>query len=250
MRSNERERENGFLVVNKPPGVTSHDVVDRVRKRFRYRRVGHAGTLDPTAEGVLVLGLGRKATRNLGNLMVDEKEYRAVMVLGVRTDSQDAAGTVVERGDWHAITEADVGRALERFRGVQLQVPPMHSALKYGGKPLYKLAREGKVVPRKARSVHVYEIELLDFMPPEVRLRLRCSKGTYVRTICSDIGDALGCGAYLKSLVRTRSGRFTLDGALPLETVLGMSTGDLAEKMIPVESSQGPGSRIRESTGK
>jgi tRNA pseudouridine55 synthase len=250
MRSNERERENGFLVVNKPPGVTSHDVVDRVRKRFRYRRVGHAGTLDPMAEGVLVLGLGRKATRNLGNFMVDEKEYHAVMVLGVRTDSQDAAGTVVGRGDWHPVTEADVGRALERFRGMQLQVPPMHSALKYGGKPLYKLAREGRVVPRKARSVHVYEIELLDFRPPEVRLRMRCSKGTYVRTICSDIGDALGCGAYLKSLVRTRSGRFTLDGALPLETVLGMSTGDLAEKMIPVESSQEPGSGIQGSTGK
>ncbi len=237
MQSGERNEYEGFLLVAKPIGLTSHDVVDRVRRRFHYRKVGHAGTLDPFAGGLLLLGIGRKATRCLREFMDEDKEYEAVMVLGIETDSQDVTGRVVKKGEWRSVTEHDLRQALENFRGAQSQVPPMHSALKYKGKPLYKLARKGVVVPRKERAIDIYDIDLLEFKPPEARLRLRCSKGTYVRTLCADIGNALGCGAYLKNLVRTRSGGFSLKNALGLEQLLTLSAEEVREKIIPVASS-------------
>jgi tRNA pseudouridine55 synthase len=227
---------NGILIVNKPVGLTSHDVVDRVRRRFGYRRVGHAGTLDPSAEGVLVLGLGREATRLLGRYSECDKEYRAVMVLGAATDSQDGDGRIIERKDTNGITEAAIREAIARFTGDQQQVPPMFSALKREGKPLYRLARRGTVVPRATRPVRIHELELCGYDPPEVSLRVACSKGTYVRTLCADIGAALGCGAHLKKLVRTRVGKFMLRDALLLDEVLRMSPEEMENKIILVES--------------
>lgn len=206
-----------------------------MRRRFRYRKVGHAGTLDPMAEGVLVLGLGRRATRRLGALMTRDKEYDAVMVLGVKTDSQDATGTVIERRNCSGVAEERIREVLERFKGPLLQTPPMYSAVKHKGRPLYKLARRGLEVQRKARAICVYDIELCGFSSPEVRLKLRCSKGTYVRTLCSDIGDSLGCGAHLASLLRTRVGEFNLGNALPLSDVLIMSAGELEDKLVQPE---------------
>jgi len=233
-RSPGRERRSGFLVVNKSAGMTSHDVVARVRRRFGYQKVGHAGTLDPMAEGVLVLGVGREATRRLSAIMGNDKEYRAVMVLGVVTDSQDAEGKVVERRPWSGVTEEATRATLERFTGPQDQVPPMHSALKHRGQPLYMLARRGVVVPREARPIRIHELELCGFDGPEVQLRIVCSKGAYVRTLCADIGDALGCGGHLKHLVRTRVGEFSLEDALLLDKVLRMSLEELEQKLVPV----------------
>ncbi len=234
-RSPVPEGRSGFLAVNKSAGMTSHDVVARVRRRFGYEKVGHAGTLDPMAEGVLVLGVGREATRRLSAIMGDDKEYRAVMVLGVATDSQDAEGKVLERRPLSGVTEELIRAALERFTGPQSQIPPMHSALKHRGQPLYRLARRGMVVPREARSIRVHELELCGFEAPEVRLRIVCSKGVYVRTLCADIGADLGCGGHLKHLVRTRVGEFHLEDALPLEEVLRMSLEEFGRKLVQVE---------------
>jgi tRNA pseudouridine55 synthase len=235
MRYAAAAKKSGYLIVKKPAGMTSHDVVDKVRRRYEYKRVGHAGTLDPLAEGVLVLGVGRGATRCLSKFSGQAKEYVARMALGVTTDTLDSTGTVMEKKRYADVSRDLVVKALDRFMGVQEQIPPMFSAVKYRGKPLYKLARKGRVVPRKARSVHIYEIELLDFTPPEVSLRVVCSKGTYIRTLCADIGAALGCGAHLTGLVRTRSGRFGLDDAVPLDQLLEYSNAAFEELLIPVE---------------
>jgi tRNA pseudouridine55 synthase len=215
--------------------MTSHDVVDRIRRRFGYRKAGHAGTLDPMAEGVLVLGVGRNATRRLASIMGEDKEYRAVMVLGVSTDSQDAEGRVLERRPWNGVTREAVLMALDRFKGEQSQVPPMHSALKHRGQPLYRLARRGVVIPREARPVFIRELELCRFDGPEVDLRIVCSKGMYVRTLCADVGDALGCGAHMKYLVRTRVGGFLIEDALPLDELLRMTHEEFGKRLLPVD---------------
>ena len=238
-RSPGRERRSGFLAVNKSAGMTSHDVVARVRRRFGYQKTGHAGTLDPMAEGVLVLGMGRDATRRLGAIMGEDKEYRVVMVLGTATDSQDAEGKVLERRPWNGVTKEAVLTALDRFKGAQNQVPPMHSALKHQGQPLYRLARRGLVVPREARPIFIHELELCAFDGPEVALRIVCSKGAYVRTLCADIGAALGCGAHMKYLVRTRVGGFLLKDALPLDVLLRMTPEEFERRLLPVEAADG-----------
>lgn len=228
------ERRSGFLAVNKSAGMTSHDVVAHVRRRFGCQKAGHAGTLDPMAEGVLVLGVGREATRRLSAIMGEDKEYRAVMMLGVATDSQDAEGKVLERKPWDGITKEAVLTALDRFKGAQSQVPPMHSALKHRGQPLYRLARRGLVVPREARPIFIHELELCAFEAPEVGLRIVCSKGMYVRTLCADIGDALGCGAHMKYLMRTRVGKFSIEDALPLDALLRMTPEEFEKRLLPI----------------
>lgn len=219
----------------KPGGMTSHDVVDAVRRRFRYRKTGHAGTLDPSAEGVLVLGLGRAATRRLDVYQRMEKEYLASLELGVSTDTQDADGAVTERKDWRGVTEEALRDALAKLGGARSQVPPMHSALKRKGQPLYRLARRGVTVERSPRPIIIHELELRGFAPPEARLRVRCSKGTYVRTLCAEIGDALGCGAHMTKLTRARVGAFTLERAIPLEALMKMSRAEMEEKLLPAE---------------
>lgn len=219
----------------KPGGMTSHDVVDAVRRRFRYRKTGHAGTLDPSAEGILVLGLGRTATRRLDVYQRMEKEYRASLELGVSTDTQDADGAVTGRKDWRGVTEEALRDALAKLGGARSQVPPMHSALKRKGQPLYRLARRGVTVERSPRPITIYELELCGFAPPEARLRVRCSKGTYVRTLCAEIGDALGCGAHMTKLTRTRVGEFTLERAIPLEALMKMSRAEMEALLLPAE---------------
>jgi tRNA pseudouridine55 synthase len=206
---------DGILNIDKPPGRTSYGVVAAVKRLTGERRVGHAGTLDPAATGVLPVFLGH-ATRVIEFLTDTTKTYRAVIELGVATDTYDGSGRVVRRADPSAVDRAGLETALESFRGAIRQVPPMYSALKHAGQPLYKLARAGVTVERKSRPVTVHRLELVDWQPPSVTLEIECSKGTYIRSLAQDLGQALGCGAYLKSLVRTRSGIFGIEDAVSL----------------------------------
>ncbi len=207
---------DGILSINKPKGITSHDVVVQVRKIFHLQKVGHAGTLDPDATGVLVICLG-KATKSVRFLVNDDKEYEAIMVLGISTDSQDAGGRVLKRIDKLKVSETDVREAIKGFRGEIEQVPPMLSAVHYRGKRLYQLARQGKVVKRIPRPIKIFSLEILKMELPRVKFSVVCSKGTYIRTLCADIGEALGCGAHQAELIRIRSGAFHIRDSLTLE---------------------------------
>ncbi len=221
---------DGFLLIDKPEGITSHDVVDRLRRITGIRRIGHAGTLDPFATGLLIVGVGRGATKRLGEIMGKDKTYEAVAILGGTSDTQDRTGTLTkwrsgevagdERGEepeWP--TETAVREALARFTGTQLQTPPMYSAKKIGGKKLYELAREGKEVERKPVEITVHALELTGYAPPSLAFRVRCSSGTYVRTLAHDIGGALDTGAYLSSLRRTAIGDFRVENASKLDVL-------------------------------
>jgi len=210
---------DGVVNVYKPMGPTSHDIVDRVRRLFGQKRVGHAGTLDPMATGVLVVCLG-KATRIVEYLTNSQKEYRATMTLGVCTDSEDSTGAVMGESDASGVSSDALKNAAERFVGEIDQIPPMISALKHEGKPLYKHAREGKTIERAARRVTIHSIEVTDFRPgerAEADMIVTCSSGTYIRTLCADIGEALGCGAMMSKLERTRVGAFGIADAVSLE---------------------------------
>lgn len=211
------------LVVDKPAGMTSHDVVAKVKRSSGASKVGHAGTLDPGATGVLLV-LVNRATRLAEFFVGCDKEYHGEIVLGVETDTQDGEGRIVAERDAGAITRAAVEAAFRLFEGDISQVPPMYSALKREGKPLYALARRGVVVEREPRSVRVERLELLDFRAPSVEFRIVCSRGTYVRTIAADVGGKLGCGAHLGRLARTRVGPFRLDNALSLEAIVEAGT--------------------------
>ncbi|MEP6937794.1 MAG: tRNA pseudouridine(55) synthase TruB [Chthoniobacterales bacterium] len=204
---------DGVLLVDKAAGMTSHDVVALVRRRLQIRKVGHCGTLDPIATGLLLLTLGR-GTKIQDLLMSEDKEYAGTLQLGATTDTQDSAGVVLQERAIPALDQATVSAAFEKFRGDFYQMPPMVSAIKQGGVPLYKLAREGKVVEREPRLVHVYHYAIGRIDPPEIDFSVTCSKGFYVRTYVHDIGEILGCGAHLKALRRTKSGRFTVEGAI------------------------------------
>ena len=233
---------NGILIIDKPAGWTSHDVVAKLRGLLRERRIGHAGTLDPMATGVLPVFVGR-ATRAVEFAAEREKEYLAGLRLGVVTDTQDTTGTVLET---HPVCadRPQVEAVLARFRGEITQIPPMYSAIKIGGQKLYQIARRGGEVERPARPVTVYELELLDQSgPADYTLRIRCSKGTYVRTLCHDIGQALGCGGCMSSLRRTMAAGFTLDDAVTLDRVQQEGEALLA----PLDSlfRQHPAYRIR-----
>lgn len=223
----------GLLVVDKPSGVTSHDVVDQVRRVYRTKKVGHAGTLDPPATGVLLIGLGQ-ATRLLAFLQGLPKSYRAVAKFGVATTTQDAEGEVV------AVKPADLKRhqveaAAESFKGEIRQVPPMVSAVKIGGEPLYVKARRGETVPRQARSVKVYDFAVEDFDPDTqvAKIFVRCSSGTYVRTLASDLGDALGTGAHLLSLRRLSVGSFTENDAVRVEELEQLGLKESLQRVLP-----------------
>lgn len=209
---------DGILVVNKPAGITSHDVVNFIRRRFGIRQVGHAGTLDPMATGVLVMLLG-KATKLSNVLVQDEKEYIAKIFFGKRTDTQDSTGKVIDEKELTGLDIDSVNKVLVNFKGDIEQVPPMISAIKHKGKPLYKLARSGKNIPRNPRKIRISDIELLGFNFPELEFRVRCSKGTYIRTLCEDIGKALGVPSHMSSLIRTQSGNFLLKDAKDLEEI-------------------------------
>lgn len=223
---------NGIIIIDKPAGWTSHDVVAKLRGKLRERRIGHAGTLDPMATGVLPVFVGR-ATRAVEFAAEGEKEYIAGLKLGVVTDTQDTTGTVLETRPVTA-TRAQVEAALDALRGEILQVPPMYSAIKKDGKKLYELARKGIEVERAPRPVTLYELELLDGAGEEYRLRVRCSKGTYVRTLCHDLGAALGCGGAMCALTRTMACGFSLGDAVTMEQVLAAEEPE--RLLMPVDT--------------
>src|SRR5271157_4959439 len=207
---------DGVLLVDKPRDHTSHDVIARLRGVLRMRKVGHAGTLDPMATGLLIMLLG-KATRVSQYLISLDKEYEGTIELGKTTDSQDADGEVMETRPVPALAEADVRAAMQAFLGDQYQIPPMFSAIKIGGVALYKKARKGEEIEREPRFIRVMSWDLLRFATPHIDFRLRCTKGTYVRTLAHDLGAKLGCGAHLSALRRTATDRFNVSEALTLE---------------------------------
>ncbi len=223
----------GVLLVDKPQGITSHDVVDSVRRLYRTRRVGHAGTLDPMATGLLIILVG-KATKASDALMAQEKEYLGEATLGVVTDSQDADGITLETNEVPAISEAQIQATLQAMLGEQFQTPPMHSAKKIGGKKLYELARQGIEIPREPRAIRIDAFELLSWESPRLHFRVRCTKGTYVRTLAYDLGRKLGPGAHLTMLRRTHSGKLDLRQAKTLPELGAMNSDQLVATLVPV----------------
>ncbi|TFH14875.1 MAG: tRNA pseudouridine(55) synthase TruB [Lentisphaerales bacterium] len=224
---------DGALLVDKTAGPTSHDVVDRIRRRFRFDKVGHGGTLDPQATGLLVV-LIERGTKMSNEFLTSDKTYQGVMRLGSSTDTQDAQGKIVAENDWSSVTREQVEAEMSALIGDLMQTPPMVSAVKKDGVPLYKLARKGKTVERNPKLIHIYEFNLRDFSPPLVSFVLRCTKGTYVRTLCSDIGEKLGCFAHLAELRRTRAGRMNVENAVPFNRVLEMTQDELLPYIIPL----------------
>ena len=226
---------NGILVIDKSAGWTSQDVAAKLRGVFHERRVGHGGTLDPMATGVLPVFIGR-ATRAAEFLESAEKEYVAGLRLGVVTDTQDTSGTVLETNSV-CVTRAQLEAALRQFLGPIEQIPPMYSAIKINGQKLYELARRGQEVARRPRSITIHALELLEGEGADWTVRVRCSKGTYVRTLCHDLGRALGCGGCMSSLRRTRAGSFTLAQAVTMQQVLDFAAGqDPQQLLMPVDA--------------
>ena len=228
---------DGILVIRKEKGYTSHDVVAKLRGILHMKKIGHTGTLDPAAEGVLPVALGR-GTRLVELLTEKEKTYEAVLRLGVSTDTQDMTGTILSEKPV-TVTEEEVRETVASFVGEQMQVPPMYSAIKINGKKLYELARQGKEVERKARKVTIYGIKVLsiDFSENEFTIEVSCSKGTYIRTLCKDIGEFLGCGAAMKTLVRTRVSEFFLEQALTLGQIeQAVKERKIQDYLIPIDA--------------
>jgi tRNA pseudouridine55 synthase len=223
---------DGFIVIDKPDGLTSHDIVSSVRKIVNIRKVGHTGTLDPFATGVLPVAVG-EATKAIPFLDESTKEYMAVMRLGIITDTQDCTGKVLSENNFAYVTEALLKDTFSRFVGTIKQIPPMFSALKRSGVPLYKLARQGQCIHRDPREITIFSLSIEKIEIPKISFKVRCSRGTYIRTLASDLGDALGCGAHLSELRRTVSGMFTMDKAISLEVLSQLKRETrLGEKMI------------------
>jgi tRNA pseudouridine55 synthase len=223
---------DGFFVVDKPAGMTSHDVVSAVRRIVGQKKVGHTGTLDPFATGVLPVALG-EGTKAIPFLDESEKEYRAVMCLGETTDTQDCTGNTIRRGDWQSLTSTDVENAVMGFLGKGTQVPPMYSAIKKDGIPLYKLARKGEEIHREPRNMEIYSLVIEQIELPVVTFTVRCSRGVYVRTLANDMGELLGSGAHLTALRRNASGSFLLGNAVSLDTLFNAGTeGRLSDFLI------------------
>ena len=216
---------SGILLVNKPKGWTSHDVVNLIKCRFNAK-VGHCGTLDPAASGLLVLLIG-KATKLSNKLSASDKVYEGTILFGVATDSQDMEGNVIEEKDTSSLTIDSVRDAFASFQGEQQQIPPMYSAVKVNGKKLYDLAREGKVIEREPRKINIYEIEITSIALPKVDFRVKCSKGTFIRTLCNDIGIKLHFCAVLFNLKRIQSGEFSLDKAFEVDDIKEWSQDEL-----------------------
>jgi tRNA pseudouridine55 synthase len=227
---------DGVLNLNKPAGMTSHDVVQRARFLLKEKRIGHTGTLDPLATGVLVLCAG-KATRIAQYLEAGEKEYRAIMRLGVTTDTLDADGRVLETRSYTPPDRQAIIAAFQDLIGTIMQQPPVYSAVKIGGVPSYRLAREGRAKPLEPRSVKISSIELLAYDDPFVSIAVTCSKGVYIRSLCAEIGNTLGMGAHLTGLERTRSGRFRMEQAITLQELADLAAaGKAAQAVIPIDA--------------
>ena len=223
---------NGIVIVDKPQDWTSQDVTARLRRVFNTRRIGHGGTLDPMATGVLPVFVGR-ATRGVEFFEHAEKTYEATLLLGTTTDTEDTSGTVLEQKEVH-ISETEFLSILPRFRGKIMQVPPMYSALKINGQKLVDLARKGKTVERQPREIEIFQLDPVEFSGTTSRLRVRCSKGTYIRTLCKDIGEALGCGGCMAALRRVQAGEYTIEESVPLQVLL--ETENPEQYLRPVDS--------------
>lgn len=223
---------DGALLIDKPAGPTSHDVVDAIRRRFGLAKVGHCGTLDPNATGLLILVLGR-ATKVSESLMSSDKAYSGAIKFGETTDSHDADGQLTASLPVPPLTLDELNRQTEAFLGDQMQTPPMVSAVKKKGVPLYKLARKGLDVPREARLIHIYRWRFTAYQEPIGHFSIACTKGTYVRSLAHELGQKIGCGAHLASLRRVESGQMRVDQAIPLDTVLALSKTQLTQVIIP-----------------
>ncbi len=223
---------DGALLVDKASDWTSHDVVAKIRNHFRIKKVGHCGTLDPSATGLLILVLG-KGTKLSERLMGQDKFYEGVIRLGEATDSYDADGEITSTNLVPPMNLDSLNEEAKAFIGDTMQTPPMVSAVKVDGVPLYKLARKGKTVERKPRLVHIYRFKFSEYTEPEAYFKLACTKGTYVRSIAHELGESLGCGAHLKSLRRTRSGKFDVSEAHTIDSILKMDPAEFASQTIP-----------------
>ncbi len=224
---------DGLLLVDKPMDWTSHDVVNCIRSRFNLSKTGHCGTLDPIATGLLVLLLGR-ATKLQDRLMSEDKVYTGTMRLGVETDSEDRTGAVTATADASGVTPEQVRTVAARFLGPQQQTPPMVSAIKKDGKPLYKLARKGEVIERESRPIVIHALELSRIALPDVDFRVHCTKGTYIRTLCADMGRALGCGAHMLELRRESSGSFQVADAVGMDAIKSWELPDFVDHVQPL----------------
>jgi tRNA pseudouridine55 synthase len=224
---------DGALLIDKPAGPTSHDIVDALRRHFGIRKAGHCGTLDPNATGLLILVLG-KATKLSERLMADDKVYAGAIKFGETTNSYDADGELVASLPVPLLTVEQLNEAAAAYLGDQMQEPPMVSAVKKDGVPLYKLARKGVEVERQARLIHIYSFRFDKYEEPVGSFRIACTKGTYVRSLAHDLGQKLGCGGHLLSLRRTNSGKFSVADALPLEAVLNLPPADFEKRIIPI----------------
>ncbi|MFO8027142.1 MAG: tRNA pseudouridine(55) synthase TruB [Opitutales bacterium] len=233
MSQNKTDTPEGILLVDKPQGITSHDVVSKLRRVFHIKKIGHAGTLDPMATGLLVMLVG-KATKVSQFLMSMDKEYTGTIRLGQITDSQDADGEIVEELPVPELVAENVLKEMKSFIGDQYQTPPMFSAKKINGQKLYKLARQGKTVEREPRVINISKFELTRLEPPEIDFLVACSKGTYVRTIAHDLGERLGCGGHLSGLRRTGVGQFRIEKADTIAAIESMSPSALRKRLIPV----------------
>jgi len=223
---------DGAILVDKPAGPTSHDVVDAIRRQFRIKKVGHCGTLDPNATGLLIIVLGR-GTKLSEKLMSDDKAYEGAVKFGETTASYDADGELVASLPVPPLTLAQLNQEAAAFIGDLMQTPPMVSAVKINGVPLYKLARKGIEVEREPRLIHIYQYCFSAYQEPVAHFRIACTKGTYVRSLAHELGQKLGCGAHLATLRRTASGKFNVADATPLDTILKMTAGELEKKVIP-----------------
>lgn len=223
---------DGAILIDKPAGPTSHDVVDAIRRRFGIKKVGHCGTLDPNATGLLIIVLGR-GTKLSEKLMSDDKVYEGAIKFGVATDSYDADGQITETKPVPSLTLNQLNEAAATFVGDLMQMPPMVSAVKKEGVPLYKLARKGIEIVREPRLVHIYNFRFISYEPPLGQFRISCTKGTYARSIAHELGRKLGCGAHLWALRRTASGKFDVAEATPLAEVLKLTVAELEKKVIP-----------------
>jgi tRNA pseudouridine55 synthase len=223
---------DGAILVDKPAGPTSHDVVDAIRRKFGIRKVGHCGTLDPNATGLLIIVLGR-GTKLSERLMGDDKVYEGTIKFGESTDSYDSDGEITGSLPVPPMTLELLNEEAATFIGDLMQVPPMVSAIKKGGVPLYKLARKGVEVEREPRLVHVYNYRFTEYHEPLGKFRIACTKGTYVRSLAHDLGQKLGCGAHLTALRRSASGKFDVADALPLDVILTLTTAELEKRVMP-----------------
>lgn len=237
---------DGILLIDKPSGITSHDVVDYIRKKTGIRRIGHTGTLDPNATGLLILCLG-KATKLSEYFIALDKTYEGKMRLGITSDSHDIDGNIIKENEVKNVPKREIKKYISDFIGEIEQIPPMVSAIKIGGKRLYKMAREGVTIEREPRKVKIYEFELLKIELPDIWFRISCSRGTYVRTLCHDFGEKIGYGAILTELKRTKVGNYSIDNAISLES---LSTKEEIQKyLIPIEKALDLPSVILSTTG-